>query len=111
MVGDDAQGAAGAGVIVGVIGLTADLLAQLDEMLHQVAVVIGGLVLHDGGHALKAHTRIEVAVRQLRHGAVLLAVILGKDEVPELQEAVAVAAGLAVGAAAADLLAHVKVDL
>ena len=50
-------------------------------------------------------------MRQLRHGAVLLAVVLGKDEVPELQEAVAVAAGLTVGAAAADLLAHVKVDL
>ena len=111
MVGDDAQRAAGTGVIVGVIGLAADLLAQLDEMLHQIAVVIGGLVLHDSGHALQAHARIEVAVRQLRHGAVLLAVVLGKHEVPELKEAVAVAAGLAVGAAAADLLAHVKVDL
>ena len=111
VVGDDAQGAAGTGVIVGVIGLAADLLAQLDEMLHQIAVVIGGLVLHDGGHALQAHARIEVAVRQLRHGAVLLTVVLGKHEVPELKEAVAVAARLAVGAAAADLLAHVKVDL
>ncbi len=49
-------------------------------------------------------------MRQLRHGAVLLTVVLGKDEVPELKEAVAVAARLAVGAAAADLLAHVKVD-
>ena len=111
VVGDDAQGAAGTGVIVGVIGLAADLLAQLDEVLHQIAVVVGGLVLHDGGHALQAHARIEVAVRQLRHGAVLLAVVLGKHEVPELKEAVAVAAGLAVGAAATDLLAHVKVDL
>ena len=111
VVGDDAQGAAGAGVIVGDIGLTADLLAKLNEVLHQIAVVVGGLVLHDGGHALQAHARIEVAVRQLRHGAVLLAVVLGEHEVPELKEAVAVAAGLAVGAAAADLLAHVKVDL
>ena len=111
VIGDDAQRAAGAGVIIGVIGLAADLLAQLDEMLHQVAVVIGGLVLHDGGHALQAHARIEVAVRQLRHGAVLLTVVLGKHKVPELKEAVAVAARLAVGAAAADLLAHVKVDL
>ena len=68
-------------------------------------------MLHDGGHALQTHARIEVAVRQLRHGAVLLAVVLGKHEVPELKEAVAVAAGLAVGAAATDLLAHVKVDL
>ena len=50
-------------------------------------------------------------MRQLRHGAVLLAVVLGEHEVPELKEAVAVAAGLAVRLAAADLLAHVKVDL
>ena len=111
VVGDDAQGAAGTGVIVGVIGLAADLLTELDEVLHQIAVVVSGLVLHDSGHALQTHTRIEVAVRQLRHGAVLLAVILGKHEVPELKEAVTVAAGLAVGAAATDLLAHVKVDL
>ena len=110
MVGDDAQGAAGAGVIVGVIGLAADLLTELDEVLHQISVVVSGLMLHDSGHALKAHARIEVAVRQLRHGAVLLAVVLGKHEVPELKETVAVAAGLAVGAAATDLLAHVKVD-
>ena len=111
VIGDDAQGAAGAVVIVGVIGLAADLLTELDEVLHQIAVVVSGLVLHDSGHALQAHARIEVAVRQLRHGAVLLAVVLGKHEVPELKEAVAVAAGLAVGAAATDLLAHVKVDL
>ena len=111
VVGDDAQRTAGTGVIVGVIGLAADLLTELDEMLHQIAVVVSGLVLHDSGHALQTHARIEVAVRQLRHGAVLLAVVLGKHEVPELKEAVAVAAGLAVGAAATDLLAHVKVYL
>ena len=111
VVGDDAKRTAGAGVIVGVIGLAADLLAQLDEVLHQITVVVSSLVLHDSGHALQAHARIEVAVRQLRHGAVLLTVVLGKHEVPELKEAVAVAARLAVGAAAADLLAHVKVDL
>ena len=34
VVGDDAQGAAGAGVIVGVIGLAADLLSEFDEVLH-----------------------------------------------------------------------------
>ena len=111
VVGDNAQRAAGTGVIVGDIGLAADLLAQLDEVLHQIAVVVGSLVLHDGRHALQAHARIEVAVRQFRHGAVLLAIVLGKHEVPELQEAVAVATGLAVGLAAADLLAHIKVNL
>ena len=111
VIGDNAQRAAGTGVVIGVIGLAADLLTELDEMLHQIAVVVSGLVLHDSGHALQTHARIEVTVWQLRHGAVLLAVVLGKHEVPELKEAVAVAAGLAVGAAATDLLAHVKIDL
>ena len=68
-------------------------------------------MLHDGGHALEAHAGIEVAVGQLGHGAVLLAIELREHEVPELQEAIAIAAGGAVGAAAADLLAEVEVNL
>ena len=111
VVGDDAQGAGGAGVLVIDVGLTGDLLAQLDEALHDVAVEEGALVLHDGGHALEAHAGIEVAVGQLGHGAVLLAIELREHEVPELQEAIAIAAGGAVGAAAADLLAEVEVNL
>ena len=111
VVSDDAQAAGGAGVVVGHVALAGDLLAERDEGLHEVAVVVGALVLQDGGHALQAHARVEVAVRQLRHGAVLLAVELREDEVPELEEAVAVAAGLAVGLAAAHLGALVVVDL
>ena len=111
MVGDDAQGAGGPGIVVVHVGLAGDVLAQLYEALHDVAVEEGALVLHDGGHALQAHARIEVAVRQLRHGAVLLAVELREHEVPELQEAVAVAAGRTVRASAAHLLAEVEVDL
>ena len=111
VVGDDAQRAGGAGVLVSDVGLARDLLAQGDEALHEVTVIVGALVLHDAGHALEAHARVEVAVGQLGHRTVLLAVELGEDEVPELEEAVAVAAGLAVGLAAADLLALVVVDL
>ena len=111
VVGDDAQRARRAGVGLRVVALAGDLLAELDEALHDVAVVVGALVLQDGGHALQAHARVEVAVRQLRHGAVLLAVILREHEVPELEEAVAVAARLAVRLAAAHVLALVKVDL
>ena len=111
VVGDDAQGAGGAGVLVIDVGPTGDLLAQLDEALHDVTVEEGALVLHDGGHALEAHAGIEVAVGQLGHGAVLLAIELREHEVPELQEAIAIAAGGAVGAAAADLLAEVEVNL
>lgn len=68
-------------------------------------------MLHDGSHALETHAGVEVAVGQLGHGAVLLAIELSKDEVPELEEAVTVAAGRTVRASAAHLLAEVEVDL
>ena len=110
-VGDDAQAARSAGVARAVVGLAGDLHAEGDEALHEVAVVVGARVLHDSRHALQAHARIEVAVGQLGHGAVLLAVVLGEHEVPELEEAVAVAAGSAIGTPAAELLALVEVDL
>ena len=111
VVGDDAQAAAGALVVIVDVGLARDALAQGDEALHEVAVVERALVLHDGGHALEAHARVEVAVRQLGHGAVLLAVVLREHEVPELQETVAVAAGGTLGPAASHVLALVVVDL
>ena len=110
-VGDDAQAHARALVAGAAIFLAAYPLAQRDEALHEVAVVVGARVLHDGGHALEAHARVEVAVRQLRHGAVLPAVELREHEVPELEVAVTVAARGARGLATAELLALVKVDL
>ncbi len=83
-----------------------------DQALQQVAVVVGGLVLHDGRDALEAHAGVDVAVRKLGQRPVLLAVVLREDEVPELEEAVAVvAARAAVLASAAELLALVEVDL
>ena len=111
MVGDDTQRPARALIGIGIVGLSGDLLAERDQPLHEVAVVVGALVLHDGGHALETHARIEVAVRKLGHGAVFLTIVLGEHEVPELEEAIAVATRGAVGASAADLLALVEIDL
>ena len=111
MVRDDTEAPARAIVIVGDIRDTRDFLAKGDETAHEVPIVERALVLHDGRHALKAHARIEVAMRELRHRAVLLAIVLRKDEVPELKETVAIATGAAIRATAADLLALVEVDL
>ena len=83
------------------------LLAKANEGAQDVALVVGALVLHDGGHALQAHAGVDVAVRQVGQGTVLLTVVLGEDQVPELQEAVAVVAGLL----ALEVGALVKVDL
>ena len=99
-------------LVAGVRGACAVLLAreplaELDEGAHDVALVVGALVLHDGGHALQAHAGVDVAVREVRHGAVLLAVVLREDEVPELEVAVAVVTGLL----ALELRTLVEVDL
>ncbi len=93
VVGDDAQAAVGAGGGARV-GLARELLAHADQAAQDVAFVVGALELHDRADALEAHARVDVAVGQVRHRAVLLAVVLREDEVPELQESVAVVAGL-----------------
>ena len=69
---------------------TREFLAQRDEGTHDVALVIGALMLHDSCDTLKAHTGIDVAVRKLRQRAIFLAVELSKDEVPELKIAVTI---------------------
>ena len=76
VVGKDAQAHVRLGVLA--VLLAGEALAQFNEAVHEVAVVVGRLALHDGRDALKAHARVDVAVGQLRHGAVLLAVVLGE---------------------------------
>ena len=111
VVGDDAQGAGSPGIVVVHVGLARDVFTQLDEALHNVAIEEGALMLHDGSHALQAHAGIQIAMGQLGHGAVLLAVELGKDQVPELEETVAIAAGGAIRATAANLFTQIEIDL
>ena len=105
VVGHDAQALVGGSRLV--VAHARKALAHTDEGAQDVALVVGALVLHDGRDALEAHARVDVAVRQLRHGAVLLAVVLREDEVPELEVAVTVVAGLL----ALKLGTQVKVDL
>ncbi len=70
-----------------------------------------GDALGDGRDALQAHARVDAALRQRREVARLVHVVLHEHEVPVLQEAVAVAARLAVGVVAAHLGAEVVVEL
>ena len=63
VVGHDAQRAVACGV--GAVGVAREALADADQALQQVAVVVGGLVLHDGRDALEAHAGVDVAVRKL----------------------------------------------
>ena len=109
MVGHDAQAQVG-GLVLAVLD-AGQALAHTDQAAKHVGVVVVRDALHDGRHALKAHAGIDVLGLKRGQHAIFLAVVLGEHAVPVLQEAVAIAARLAVGAAAADLLAHVKVDL
>ena len=68
------------------------------------------LPLQDVRDPLQPHAGVDGRARERYQGAVLLLVELGKDQVPELGEALAVV-GDAVGKAASDLRASIPPDL
>ena len=109
MVGNHAHGEIRARVLA--VSLARDALAHSHQAAQDVGVEVGLYALHDGRDALQAHTGVDVFLLQRVHRAVFVAVELGKHEVPVLEEAVAVAARLAIGAAAAHLRALVVVHL
>ena len=109
MVGDDAQGHVGlVAVTIVRAGDLADLVGDVhdgidvEERIHALA---------DNGQALKAHAGVNVFLNEIGVVAVAVVVKLGKDVVPDLHIAVAVAAGRAVRLAAAIFFTAVKIDL
>ena len=109
MVGDDAQGHVRL-VAVAIVraGDLADLVGDVHDGVHVEERVH---TLADNGQTLKAHAGVDVFLNEVRVVAVAVVVKLGKDVVPDLHIAVAVAAGRAVRLAAAVFLAAVKIDL
>ena len=81
-----------------------------NQIAHNIGFVVGLDALHDGGHALKTHAGIDIFRGQGSKRAIFLTVVLGEDAVPELEEAVAIASGSAVRAAAAEVGTLVEVD-
>ena len=81
------------------------------DVLEAVGLVDGMDALEDGRAALDAQARVDVLAGQRRERSVVGEVELHEDEVPELQEAVALAARRAVGPVAAVLRAPVEVEL
>ena len=109
MVGDDAQGHVGlVAVTIVRAGDLADLVGDVhdgidvEERIHALA---------DNGQTLKAHAGVNVFLNEIGIVAVAVVIKLGKDVVPDLHIAVAVAAGRAVRLAAAVGFAAVKIDL
>ena len=85
------------------------------DPLHDRLVAVGLVdrenVLKNRRGALEAHAGVDVLLGQRGHPAVGMKLVLHEHEVPELQVALARAAGRAFGAAAADALAAVVEEL
>ena len=109
VVRDDAQRLVDGGV--GFVFLAGKALAHSNQAAQHVGVVVVRDALHNGRNALQAHTGIDVLRRQRGKRAVFLAVELGEHAVPVFKEAIAIATRRAVGAAATDFGALVKVNL
>ena len=109
VVGDDAQ--RDVGLLVLVVVDTGEVRNGLHDVLDRVDLKEVVDALHDAGQTFEAHTGIDVLVLERRVIVVAVVVELGEDEVPDFHVAVAVAADLAGGLAAAVLFSAVIVDL
>ena len=109
VVGDDPQGHV-AGLAVPVMG-AGDVRDLVGDVHHRVHIEQGVYILAHHSQPLQAHARVNVLLGQFGVVALPIVVKLGKDVVPDLHIPVAVTAGLAVRAAAAESLPPVIVDL
>ena len=108
MVGDHAEGNIGLFVIV--IGDVCDLADMLHDILHGVNLKQVVYTLHHTGETLQAHAGVNVLVLHLGVVALAVAVKLREHEVPDFNDAVAVACLLKALKRAVSLAA-VKVNL
>ena len=107
MVGDDAQRDI---LFVILAVLNARYLADvLHNVLHGVNEEKVVHLLHNAGKTLQAHSGVDVGMIERSVVAVAVALELGEHKVPHLYKAVALAAYMAVGAAAALFGSAVKV--
>ena len=86
MIGDDAV----AGLRLALGGDAGELDRGRDQRLEQVDVVIVVGALQHGGDALEPHAGVDRSRRQIDAAAARQLVILHEDEIPDLDEAVAV---------------------
>ena len=94
------------------VGLAADARRLVDERTQEIGVVIAGDALHRRADALEAHAGVHRLRGQGHQRAVLEALELHEDVVPDLHPARAVRAGLLIEAAEVGIArAHPVVDL
>ena len=106
MIGDDAV----AGLLLALGAGLGQLLAGMDQRLERVRVVIVGRALEHGGDPLQPHAGVDGRLREVADDLVIFLQELHEDQVPDLDEAVAVLVRRA-GRAARDMVAMVVEDL
>ena len=109
VVGDDADG--NVLFLILVVGDPGDLTDLLHDVLDGIHLEEVIHPLHDAGQTLQAHAGIDILVLQRGVAALAVGIELGEHQIPEFDIAVAVAAHMAVGTAAALFRPAVKVDL
>ena len=106
VVGDDAVRGRGRAFRLHARGV----FGRRDQGAEEIGLIVRLHALHDGGHAFQAHAGVDLRLGQRALGPVLEPLELHEDEVPELQEPVAVLIGTARGPAG-QLRALVDKDL
>ena len=106
VVGKDPQRAVGGELLA--VALPRQLLAEVDQRLELVGLEHRLLALQDRRHAVEPEAGVDVARRQPHQVVVGILVVLHEDEVPELQEALVLAAGQVVLLAEAQAAVEVQ---
>ena len=109
MVRDNADG--DIVVLIVAVRLAGDLAGLVDDLTDGVNLEHIVNALHYASETLKSHTGVDILLRKLCVVAVTVVVELRENVVPNLHKAIAIAAGLTVGASAAVLFSAVKIDL
>ena len=108
MVGDHADG--NIVVLILAVLFARDLFHMVQHALHGVDLEQIAHALHYAGQALQAHAGINVGLGQALVVALAVGIELAEHQVPDLHVAVAFAAHMAIGPAAAELGATVKIN-
>ena len=72
-------------VLVSVLASLGNLLDLLEERVENIGIVVGSLILKDRDETLETHTSIDVLGRESLQGAILLAIVLHENVVPDLK--------------------------
>src|SRR5579884_785222 len=109
VVGEDAQGD------VGLFALAIACLSQYREMINNGAEEVGiedrFLALHHHRETLKTHARVDIFLRQRCTRTIEVLIILHEDEVPDLQEALAITTRLTISPATTVLYPAIIINL